>query len=204
MYRIHEISFLNHLINCYLIEENDELTLIDTGYSFCYKKILKCADMIGKPIKKVVITHLHSDHIGGLKKIYRFCPDIQIYVPVKDYELLKARHNLLNYPVEIKPNGYLKQSDRIGSLTVIETPGHTQGSVSFYHSETKSFFCGDAFQTAGGFAIAGEMRLLFPFVALATWNKNIAKATAEKIIYENEIRQLFPGHGKRLVNFKKK
>ncbi|MDD5937282.1 MAG: MBL fold metallo-hydrolase [Clostridiales bacterium] len=202
MSRIHVISFFNHLINCYLIEEMDGLTLIDTGYSFCYKKILKCADMIGKPIKKVVITHLHSDHIGGLKKIYKFCPEIQIYVPAKDYELLKTRQNLLTYPVEIKLYGYLKQSDKIGSLTVIDTPGHTQGSVSFYHPESKSLFCGDAFQTAGGFAIAGEMRLMFPFVALATWNRNIAKASAEKIVHENDIKQLLPGHGKKIFNMK--
>lgn len=110
MSKIHEVSFINHLINCYFIEEDDGLTLIDTGYSFCYKKIRKYADMIRKPINKVLITHLHSDHVGGLENIYRYYPDIKIYVPKKDYELLNVNHNLLTYPDKIKPYCYLKQN----------------------------------------------------------------------------------------------
>lgn len=43
---------------------------------------------------------------------------------------------------------------------------------------------------------------MFPFVALATWNRNIAKASAEKIVHENDIKQLLPGHGKKVFNMK--
>jgi 7,8-dihydropterin-6-yl-methyl-4-(beta-D-ribofuranosyl)aminobenzene 5'-phosphate synthase len=35
-------------------------------------------------IKKVIISHNHYDHAGGLKEIYRINPDIEIYVPLRD------------------------------------------------------------------------------------------------------------------------
>ena len=35
-------------------------------------------------IKKVIISHNHYDHAGGLKEIYQFNKDIEIYVPLND------------------------------------------------------------------------------------------------------------------------
>ncbi|GAI79709.1 unnamed protein product, partial [marine sediment metagenome] len=37
-------------------------------------------------IKKVIISHNHYDHAGGLKEIYRINRDIEIYVPLHDKE----------------------------------------------------------------------------------------------------------------------
>jgi hypothetical protein len=56
---------------------------------------------------------------------------------------------------------------------------------------------GDAFQTRGGIAVSGVVRPLFPFPAIATWNKQTALASAVA------LRALGPsllavGHGNAL------
>lgn len=50
-------------VNCYLVEEVNGLTLIDTAIHESYKDILEAANKIGKPITGIVLTHAHHDHI---------------------------------------------------------------------------------------------------------------------------------------------
>lgn len=58
---------LNH-INIYLLEDGDGWVLVDTGMhmpetiSLWEEMIVKCLD--GKPIKTVIATHMHPDHVG--------------------------------------------------------------------------------------------------------------------------------------------
>ena len=68
---VHQIAFFPHLfpINCYFVEEDAGLTLIDAALPFCAKKILESARKIGKPITNIIITHAHDDHIGALDAI---------------------------------------------------------------------------------------------------------------------------------------
>lgn len=51
---------------------------------------------------------------------------------------LKTRANIL-----------LKEGDLVGSLAVIESPGHTPGSISFYDTRSHALIAGDALQTRG-------------------------------------------------------
>lgn len=84
--------------------------------------------------------------------------------------------------------------ERIGSLLALFTPGHTPGSMSFMDTRSSSLMAGDTFQTAGGLAVAGQIRPSFPFPALGTWNKKIALESARKIqSYRPSL--LAVGHG---------
>lgn len=60
-------------VNCYLVEEESELTLVDAALPFSVKGILKAAESIGKPITRIVLTHAHGDHIGALDGLKKFC-----------------------------------------------------------------------------------------------------------------------------------
>ena len=130
-------------INCYFVEEESGLTLIDAALPFCAKKILESARKIGKPITNIVITHAHDDHIGALDAIKQELPDIPVYISKRDACLLEGDLSLqLGEPgTEVKvgvskqintvPDILLQEGDRIGSLVAIATPGHTPGSMSF-------------------------------------------------------------------------
>lgn len=51
--------------NCYLLEKNGKVLVIDPGDEF-----YKIKDAIGeKKVIGVVITHYHDDHIGALKEL---------------------------------------------------------------------------------------------------------------------------------------
>jgi hypothetical protein len=52
---LHQLSFLEHSfpVNCYLVEEEEDLTLIDTVLPYSAKYVLKAANLIGKPISRI-------------------------------------------------------------------------------------------------------------------------------------------------------
>lgn len=204
---IYQITFLSMLfpINCYLVEEDSNLTLIDIGLkSFC-EPVLNLSKKIGKPISNIILTHPHSDHIGGLDKLNEKLPNATVYISKRDSLLMNGDFSLEeNEPsskinggfidVNIKADVLLNDGDYIGSLKAISTPGHTPGSMSFYNEELRILITGDAFQVKGGLSVSGDKRLFFPFPALATWSKEIAIESAKKLS-KLEINLLATGHG---------
>lgn len=210
---IHQLNFYPTLfpVNCYFVEEKNELTLVDTALPNSYKSIIETAQKIGKPLTRIVLTHAHGDHIGSLDKLKEMLPDAMVYISKRDERLLRGDRSLdenenitpikggVPKPGEIKtqPDVLLKEGDRIGSLKAISTPGHTPGSMSFIDERTKAIIAGDAFQTRGGVAVSGHFQILFPFPAMATWNKEDALKSAMKIKNQNPPL-LAVGHGKMI------
>jgi glyoxylase-like metal-dependent hydrolase (beta-lactamase superfamily II) len=96
-----------------------------------------------------------------------------------------------------KPERLLQPGDRVGSLEVLASPGHTPGHIAFLDLRDRSLIAGDAFQTRGGIAVAGVLRPLFPFPAIATWHKPTALETALALRALNPAR-LAVGHGETL------
>lgn len=91
----------------------------------------------------------------------------------------------------------LQNGDQIGSLIAIAAPGHTPGSMAYFDTRSRTLIAGDAFQTRGGMAVTGQLRPLFPFPAMATWNKETALQSAHKLLEYNPSL-LAVGHGKML------
>lgn len=68
---------LGHFIglNIVLIENGNEALLIDTGYEYNFLELKKHLDERNIKITKVVVSHFHPDHTGGLK----YLNDADIY-----------------------------------------------------------------------------------------------------------------------------
>ncbi|PQZ56607.1 MULTISPECIES: MBL fold metallo-hydrolase [Bacillus] len=208
---VHQIAFLPRLcpINCYFVEEETGLTLIDAALPFCAKKILESARKIGKPITNIVITHAHDDHVGALDAIKQELPNVSVYISERDARLLEGDLSLQkgerNTPIKVgvsrkiqtTPDFLLQEGDRIGSLVAIETPGHTPGSMAFLDTRNDALIVGDAFQTRGGVAVAGQLKWLFPFPVFGTWDANMALTSAQKLL-EYKPTILATGHGKMI------
>jgi glyoxylase-like metal-dependent hydrolase (beta-lactamase superfamily II) len=210
---LYQLAFMPNFfpVNCYLIEEEASLTLIDAALPYSADAILKTAERIGKPIRKIVLTHIHDDHVGALDKIKLSNPDIEVGIPKRDERLMKGDKSLEpgestkpikgGVPKNLKTRAdfLISEGDQIGSLIAIETPGHTPGSMSFLDTRDHSLIAGDAFQTRGRTAVAGQMVISFPFPAMATWCKDTAVLSAEKIKSHNPSL-LAVGHGRMLEN----
>ena len=62
------------LVNAYLVVEDDGLTLIDTAVTGSAKPILAAAERLGAPIRRIVLTHAHGDHVGSLDALAAAAP----------------------------------------------------------------------------------------------------------------------------------
>ncbi|MDT9726239.1 MBL fold metallo-hydrolase [Xylanibacillus composti] len=211
IHSLYQISFMPRLlpVNCYLVEEEDGLTLIDAALPYSASGILQAARQVGKPIRRIVLTHAHADHVGALDALKRRLPEASVAISERDARLLAGDLSLDpdEAPLPIRggipkkittvPDHLLKEGDRIGSLTAISVPGHTPGSMAFLDERTGAVVAGDALQTRGGIAVAGLLKPSFPFPAMATWNKQAAIRSAAKLLALSPAL-LAVGHGPML------
>lgn len=202
--RLNRLGF----VNCYLVREEDGFTLVDAAISGCGKPILQAAQKAGLPIVRIVLTHAHIDHVGALDELHDLLPEVPVAITERDARFLSGDKSLDadepvdklrgGYPiVKTKPTQLLHEGDRIGSLEVIATPGHTPGHASFLDTRDRTIIAGDAFQTLGGVAVSGTVKPLFPLPALATWHKASALESARKL-RALEPARLTVGHGRVL------
>jgi len=196
--------------NCYLVREEDGFTLIDTGLPGSAKGILQAAAAQNAPIRRVALTHAHTDHVGSLDAVAAELPEAQFLFTPRTAEFLQGDVTLKPGEPDAKIRGgfqvcqteatrLIQPGERVGSLEVIAAPGHSPDHVAFFDARDGTLVAGDAFQTQAGIAVSGVMRWLFPFPALATWHQPTAIATARNLV-ELNLRRLAVGHGRVLEN----
>src|SRR3954451_11399079 len=193
-------------VNCYLVEEDDGLTLIDTLVPRAGKVVLAKADELGRPIVRIALTHAHGDHVGSLDELAQQVPDAEVSISVRDSRLLAGDKTLDpgeeigklrgSYPrVKTKPGRLLAPGDRVGSLEVVAAPGHTPGHIAFVDTRDQTLYCGDAFSTLGGMATTAKATPRFPLPAMATWHRPTELDTA-RALRKLDPPRVAPGHGK--------
>ncbi|MFD1887932.1 MBL fold metallo-hydrolase [Paenibacillus wenxiniae] len=209
---LHQLTFFPTIlpVNCYVIEEDHSLTLIDAALPGSEKGIQKFIQQNGKPLTHIVLTHIHSDHIGALDALAKLYPEAVIGVSTRDARLMSGDRSLdpgepqtpirggIPKKLRTRASLLLEDGDRIGSLQVITTPGHTPGSISLLDTRSHALIAGDAFQTRGGIAVSGSLRWIFPFPALATWSKAISLQSAQRLLDLNPSL-LAVGHGSMIT-----
>jgi glyoxylase-like metal-dependent hydrolase (beta-lactamase superfamily II) len=204
---LHKLTRLGS-VNCFLVAEDDGFTLVDTGLPGSASDILRAAGVAGGDIRRIALTHAHQDHVGSLKALHKELPDAEVLISGRDARFLRGDKSLDadepqekprgGYPeVDVEPTRLLNPGDRVGSLEVVASPGHTPGHVAFLDTRDRTLVAGDAFQTLGGIAVSGKMRPLFPLPALATWHKPTALESARTLRGLDPSR-LAVGHGRVL------
>jgi glyoxylase-like metal-dependent hydrolase (beta-lactamase superfamily II) len=161
----------------YIVEEAPhDLTLIDTCFSADLSKLEEYLHNCGyeiSDIKRIVITHIHSDHTQAANEIRRrtagaleilshwaeaaYLSHNPPYSGPPSEETVQNFFNQLrikpedvfkkygSFDVEpIKVDRQLQDGDMVGrSLQVIHTPGHTPGHISLYSKQHGIIFGGD-------------------------------------------------------------
>ena len=195
------------MVNAYLAREYDGLTLIDTMLGGSTETIVEGAEALGVPIARIVLTHAHGDHVGSLDALKARLPEAEVIISARDARLLKKDMTLdPNEPKDKLRGGYpgaatrpdrtVEGGDRIGSLEVIFTPGHTPGHISLLDTRDRTVYCGDVYSTLGGAATSARFNPVFP-LALFTWHRPTELESA-RALRALEPARLAPGHGKVL------
>lgn len=194
------------VVNCYLVEEEDGLTLIDTMIPGSAKGILVAAERHGAPITRILLTHAHQDHISSLDPLHAKLPEAEVIVGERERRLMAKDKSLdPGEPVDKVRGGYpgakteptrtLVPGDTVGSLEAVAAPGHTPGQLAFLDHRDGTLFCGDAYSTLGGVSTCAKANWRFPLPYFATWHRPTALETARKL-RALEPKRLAPGHGK--------
>jgi glyoxylase-like metal-dependent hydrolase (beta-lactamase superfamily II) len=194
--------------NCQLVREDDSFTLIDSLFSGNAKGILAAAQQLGAPIRRIVLTHAHSDHVGSVDALHALIPEAEVMISARDARFLTGDRSLdPDEPndklrggytiIQTKPTRLLNPGDRVGSLEVVASPGHTPGHVAFFDSRDGTLIAGDAYSTQGGIAVASIVRWAFPLPGFAAWHRATCIQSAEAL-RALKPKRMAVGHGKVL------
>jgi hydroxyacylglutathione hydrolase len=149
---IHKIFPVGPLqCNCSILgdEKTHEAMVIDPGDQI--EGILEILRQEKLTLKQIVITHAHIDHVGGAMKL-KAATGAPILMNQNDYALLKMLDVQATW-VGMKPPGAVQIDEsvsqgrvlKIGEISsqVIDTPGHTEGSICVYLPTEKKLIAGD-------------------------------------------------------------
>ena len=192
-------------VSVYLVRERDGFTLIDTGLPNSAKEIMAIAATHGMPIVRIALTHAHMDHVGSFDELHAALPQAETLASARDARFLAGDRSLdPDEPQDKLRGGYvttttrpsrlLQAGDRVGSLEVIATPGHTPGHIAFFDTRDRTLIAGDAMMTQGGIAVSGQLRLRFPISPFVTWHKPSALASV-RAMRALQPSRLAVGHG---------
>jgi glyoxylase-like metal-dependent hydrolase (beta-lactamase superfamily II) len=178
--------------NCYIVydENTKEGFCIDPGGSSA--SILGFIKEKKIEIKGILLTHGHFDHINALEAVKEFVK-VPVYISEVEKLLLsdpdKNLSGQFGRDLSLVADVYLKDGEIITTdsfkIHVINTPGHTKGSVCFYIKESHILFSGDTLfaNSVGRTDLpTGEM-------------ESLCESIQQKIYKLPKETKVYPGHG---------
>ena len=188
MVHVHTLALGSYQTNCYLVWGDDSKTcvVIDPGYS--PKQILDTAATLGKTVEAIFLTHGHFDHVGAVEAIVE-ATDCALWMREGDWSQFPSPFVMQLFPLancDFCDVNFYEHGETLSlaglTFTVLETPGHSWGSVCIRTEDV--LFSGDTL-------FAGSIgRTDFPGSSPEAMEESLAQLKAIP-----EDLAVFPGHG---------
>ena len=202
----------------YILTRPDDVILIDAGMKSSGVDMSDALRELGRPLEQVraiLITHWHNDHAAGASEIQQQTGAVVFYHAGEAPWLTRASAHpgligrignlvpesgplvlfkglLENAPMRaVTATSHIHDGQNLlDEFTVIQTPGHTPGHVSFHHRPSKTLFAGDALAVI-------DSRIRF-MARPVTPDLGAARQSILKVL-ELDIEVLCPGHREPLA-----
>ncbi len=154
-------------LNCYLLDD----VLVDAGVRWSAGRILGALER--RQVRAHALTHAHPDHQGSSHKICGRL-NIPLWCGTGDRAVAESGELQLLYPdpegrmgrVQTRLAGgpghpvdrTLEEGERLGDFTVLHTPGHTPGHLSFWRPTDRLLVIGDAALAMNPFTLRRRLR----------------------------------------------
>jgi glyoxylase-like metal-dependent hydrolase (beta-lactamase superfamily II) len=163
--------------NTYLVGARQPL-LVDTGAGLArYPPLLTsfvATERLGD-VARVLLTHRHPDHMGGVPDVRRAFPRVPVAKRVVNDPSLPV-------PMETLEDGAVIRADGV-TLHVLHTPGHASDHACFYLEEEQALFTGDL-------VLGGSTTVIPPD------DGDLGQYLASlRRVLEWDVRRIYPGHG---------
>jgi glyoxylase-like metal-dependent hydrolase (beta-lactamase superfamily II) len=177
-------------INVYVLGD----VLIDSGLAFDRSRIMRQID--GRQITANALTHAHIDHYGSSHAICERL-GIPLWCGAADVEAVEAGKmvgpggRMLPAAKAHPVARALKEGDEVAGFTVLDTPGHAPGHVSYWREADRVLVCGDVMWGYNPFVLSGGIREPFP---LASPDPKLNRQSARRLAALEPALVCF-GHG---------
>ncbi|HVZ93920.1 MAG TPA: MBL fold metallo-hydrolase [Phycisphaerales bacterium] len=181
--------------NCYIVHvpPHEECWIVDASYS--PQPLIERVRQQGLKPSHILLTHAHGDHIAGLDELRAAFPDAKVFVHENEASFLT--NPVLNLsggfgtPVTAAPpDGTLRGGESLNlsgsEWSVLHTPGHSPGGITFYNAPARAAIVGDVlFEESVG-------RFDFP-----TSNEADLQKSIRHVLYKlPDDTRVYPGHGR--------
>ncbi len=153
-------------VNAYVLGD----VLVDAGMAGHGKKLP--SKLGGHTIAAHTLTHAHPDHVGGSRNVVDALR-VPFWAPAGDAPAIEAGQavqkdtpikKLMELGARFKPvpiERRLSEGDEVAGFTVLDTPGHSPGHISFWRESDRTLICGDVWFNINFLTLKPELRAPF-------------------------------------------
>jgi len=153
-------GFPPNAINAYILGD----VLIDSKALYDRRSVM--GELAGRELSAHALTHAHFDHYGSSHAV---CTTfgVPLWCGTRDVKAVEAGKMVaLGRMVPAAPAvpvaRALREGDEVAGFTVLDTPGHSPGHVSYWREADRVLVCGDVMWGFNPFLLSGGIREPYP------------------------------------------